>query len=245
VARGRIDSNRDEETIKSLCAEILTRVKSQHDFDLLNEYRTRIRKNVPFFMRSYFAAYLLMELHHAVPSKQGSTQGSPKKGRNQAPQVRERESARPEKVRQEPMRNESSVKPEAPARADPPRKVLPEDEAARLFIGAGRNRRAYARDLLAFIEEEAGVTVDIIGEIRVLDNFSFVQIRKEAADDVIFALNGKEFRGRPVAVSYAKPKKEDAPSSASHDDTRPAPEEPSLGSADIPEESPDDTDEDI
>lgn len=204
MARARRTSEHDEETIRSLCAEILNRIKTEGDLDLLNEYRSHIRKNVPFFMRSYFSAYLLMELNRAVPGKASPSRAPQKKARGA---VRERENARPEAAAEEKReRKESAPRNEAP------RRVLPDEEAARLFLGVGRNRRAYARDILAFIEEGAGVGAESVGEIRVLDNFSFVQVRKESADDVISSLNGKEFRGRSVTVSYAKPKKEESPS---------------------------------
>jgi RNA recognition motif-containing protein len=37
-----------------------------------------------------------------------------------------------------------------------------------------------------------------------------VQIRRDVAESVIERLNGKEFRGRSVSVSHAKPRKEEA-----------------------------------
>lgn len=218
MAPARRNPNRDEETIRSLCTEILNRIKTEGDLDALTEYRSYIRKNVPFFMRSYFAAYLFMELHRAVPPKSAQPQGGGRKARGAEKSSPRQESpraavtqARPEPV---PSRGEVSQekrpRPEGSPRNDPPRTALPDADAARLFFGAGRNRRAYARDLLAFIEQGAGVSADVVGEIRVLDNFSFVQVRKERADDVIAALNGAEFRGRSVTVSYAKPKKDES-----------------------------------
>jgi len=236
VAPARRKTNRDEETIRSLCAEILNRIKTEGDLDALNEYRTYIRKNVPFFMRSYFAAYLFMELHRAVPARPAPSQGARAEGAAKKGRGQEKPSSRAESVRGEAHRNEGAAEKrprperESAPRNDPPRAALPDGEAARLFFGAGRNRRAYARDLLAFIEQGANVSADVVGEIRVLDNFSFVQVRKEAADDVISALNGAEFRGRPVTVSYAKPKKDELPAAES-----PAPEAPVPFEADAAE----------
>jgi hypothetical protein len=45
-----------------------------------------------------------------------------------------------------------------------------------------------------------------IGVIRILDNYSFVQVRDKRADEIIKALNGIRFRGRTLTVNYAKPK---------------------------------------
>jgi RNA recognition motif-containing protein len=44
-----------------------------------------------------------------------------------------------------------------------------------------------------------------------LDNYSFIQVRTTVADTIIEALNGKSFRGRTLAVNYARNRKEDAP----------------------------------
>jgi len=45
-----------------------------------------------------------------------------------------------------------------------------------------------------------------------LDNYSFVQVRDTKAEEIIAALTGHKFRGRTLAVNYAKPKNsEDAP----------------------------------
>jgi len=45
-----------------------------------------------------------------------------------------------------------------------------------------------------------------IGIIRILDNYSFVQVRDVKADEIIATLTGHKFRGRTLTVNYAKPK---------------------------------------
>jgi len=45
-----------------------------------------------------------------------------------------------------------------------------------------------------------------IGSIRILDNYSFVQVRDTKADEIIAALTGHKFRGRTLTVNFAKPK---------------------------------------
>ena len=196
-------SVKKQEEIASLCAEIVRRIRTEEDPAALNEYRSILKKNVPFFLRSYFAAFLLKQLLNAVPSGDRKPQSDRSKRRREAP-------AAAEPRKEEPRKEEPHRKEDAPKREDVPRRVLPESEAATLFVGVGRNRRAYARDLLAFIVGNAGLDADAVGELRVLDNFSFVQIRKDVADTAIEKLNGMEFRGRSVSVSYAKPRKEEA-----------------------------------
>jgi hypothetical protein len=98
-----------------------------------------------------------------------------------------------------------SGKPEAP------RRPLPEEESVRLFVGAGRSRRIFPREVLALIAEKTSAAKDDIGIIRILDNYSFIQVRKSVADEIISALNGSTFRGRPLAVNYARPRKDESP----------------------------------
>jgi hypothetical protein len=127
-----------------------------------------------------------------------------KQGDSPRPERERKAERRPPQVEQEAQRDET------------PRHSLPEDEAATLFISAGRNRRAYAREILALLINEAQVDKDDVGDLRILDNFSFVQVRREVADQVISTLGGKSFRGRPLSVSFAKPRK-DSSSSGSED----------------------------
>jgi hypothetical protein len=81
---------------------------------------------------------------------------------------------------------------------------LPEEESKRLFISIGRNRRLFPRDIIALISSKTSVANEDIGNIRILDNYSFVQIRDTKADEIIEALNGIKYRGRTLAVNFAK-----------------------------------------
>ncbi|GHV06702.1 hypothetical protein FACS189485_15680 [Spirochaetia bacterium] len=93
---------------------------------------------------------------------------------------------------------------------EPPRPPLPEEESRRLFISIGRNRRVFPREILGLITVKAEISRDDIGAIRIMDNYSFVQVRDSVADDIIEALNGQPFRGRTLTVNYARARKEDS-----------------------------------
>jgi hypothetical protein len=86
---------------------------------------------------------------------------------------------------------------------------LPGEETVRLFISIGRNRRVYPREILGLINAQTQVGRDDIGTIRILDNYSFIQVRTTVADDIIAALNGRQFRGRTLTVNYARNRKEE------------------------------------
>ena len=86
---------------------------------------------------------------------------------------------------------------------------LSEDESKRLFISVGRNRHLYPKEILSLIGSKASVSSEDIGVIRILDNYSFVQVRENQAQRIIDALNGQQFRGRTLTVNFAKPKNGD------------------------------------
>jgi hypothetical protein len=202
---------RDNVELRTLISDILARIRTEEDPEVLNEYRSVIRKNVPFFMRSYFAAYLLMKIDRAVPTRGESRDRKERdrreEGRKRGDTPRRRFS---ENNRRIPRVDEEERAAVGERRPEEPRRFIPESEAATLFVSAGRNRRAYARELLALIESECSVSKEDVGELRVLDNFSFVQVRRSVADEIISGLDGKDFRGRPLSVSYAKPRKDES-----------------------------------
>jgi len=84
--------------------------------------------------------------------------------------------------------------------------LLPDDESKKLFISIGKNRRLFPREIITLIISKTKIQRDDIGLIRILDNYSFVQVRDTKADEIIKALNGVNFRGRTLTVNYAKPK---------------------------------------
>jgi len=73
-------------------------------------------------------------------------------------------------------------------------------EWTRLFIGLGRRARLRPGDLFGAIVNESGLPRDVVGNIEVAFNVSFVEVRPDAADRVIEALRGTMLRGRKVTV---------------------------------------------
>jgi hypothetical protein len=95
---------------------------------------------------------------------------------------------------------------------------LTEEESRRLFVSIGRNRRVFPREILGLINTKTTISRKDIGAIRVLDNYSFVQVRDTVADQIIEALNGCAFRGRTLQVNYAKSRKDGVPLSGAAED---------------------------
>jgi hypothetical protein len=75
-----------------------------------------------------------------------------------------------------------------------------------VFIGIGRTRRVYPRDLVGLILDNTKLSREDIGNIKILDNYSFADINSAKAEEVISVLNDSEYRGRNLNVNYAKKK---------------------------------------
>jgi hypothetical protein len=106
------------------------------------------------------------------------------------------------------------ARPDEDSRPNTQRYPLADKESVRLFFSVGRSRRVFPREILGLINTKTAIPREDIGAIRILDNYSFVQVRDSVAEKIIEALNGINFRGRALTVNYAKSRK-DAENSAS------------------------------
>jgi RNA recognition motif-containing protein len=79
-------------------------------------------------------------------------------------------------------------------------------DGVNLFVGVGKKRKVYPKDLIQLFIEKGKISREDIGDIKILDSYSFVMINKESADKLIKNMNGLSFRGRKLNVNYAKKK---------------------------------------
>jgi hypothetical protein len=77
-----------------------------------------------------------------------------------------------------------------------------------LFVSIGRNRRVFSRDLIALFSEKLSLAPGDIGDVRVFEKYSFVDIAPARAGEAIEKLSGMQLKGRTIAVNYAKKKEE-------------------------------------
>ncbi|MFP4564442.1 MAG: DbpA RNA binding domain-containing protein [Spirochaetia bacterium] len=77
-----------------------------------------------------------------------------------------------------------------------------------LFVSVGKNRKVYPRDLARLFSAVLDLDSSDIGNIKILDNYSFIDIPVDRAKEAIDKLDGNEYRGRKLTVNYAR-KKED------------------------------------
>ena len=212
-----------EEQISALLKDAVERVEgaSESDIQLFNTIKKLYKQNVPFSRRKYVAAYLVRQ------AAQSSGRGSSRMGRDRDRDRSEfsRGEGRYASDRYENRRNERSARfdrdsrsertaserSERPQRGErgerpqrAPRVQIDPAVADTIFISIGRTRKVYPRDLVGLLVSVAGLERERIGDIRVLANYSFVQLFKEDCDKVIASLNDYEYRGRKLSVSFSK-----------------------------------------
>jgi hypothetical protein len=180
-------SNIDKEKAKKTIALVLEKVKTEADSALLEEYYNLYKKEVSLFNRTKAAAYLFMLCDQGKNLRYGQKPYAPYK-------------SRAEKRPAPDAENDSRTGQRYP---------LAEEDSKRLFFSAGRSRRVYPREILGLINTKTAIPKENIGAIRILDNYSFVQVRDTVAEQIIEALNGQMFRGRPLTVNYAKSRRDE------------------------------------
>ena len=79
-----------------------------------------------------------------------------------------------------------------------------------LFVSIGKNRKVFPKDLKKLFASQLGISGAQLGEIKVLDNYSFVEITEPFAQKAIDELNAAEFRGRKITVNFARKKRENS-----------------------------------
>ncbi|AND85789.1 DEAD/DEAH box helicase [Clostridium tyrobutyricum] len=81
------------------------------------------------------------------------------------------------------------------------------DEEIRLFLSIGRMDNITPRKLIKFITETSSVEAHEIGDIDILNKFTFINVSESIASIILKKTNGKKFQGRRVSVEVAKSKK--------------------------------------
>jgi hypothetical protein len=87
----------------------------------------------------------------------------------------------------------------------------------------------FPRDLVGLLVSVAGLERERIGEIRVLANYSFIQLFTEDCEKAISALNGYDYRGRKLSVSYSRQKGEEEAESETEESSEPVVSNESYG----------------
>ncbi len=73
----------------------------------------------------------------------------------------------------------------------------------RLFINLGKNQNVKPGDILGAIAGESGLSGRLVGSIDMYDKYTFVDVPRAQADQVLQALNRTKIKGRSVHVEKA------------------------------------------
>ncbi len=221
----------NEAQLEDFLSNATERVRTSENVDLLSDLNKLFKKNVPLTVRKYVIAYLLKEaLKHYHPFNNNRRDRFDRNDRfdrgDRNSHQRPEKNFRQERTERAPEAAEESTASEE-ERPRHPRVEIPEDQATSIFISIGKNRRVYPRDLVGILIAIAGIDRERIGDIKVLANYSFVQLYTEDAQTAIDKLNGYDYRGRKLAVSYSR-QKSDADGAAAEETSASAADETSA-----------------
>ncbi len=195
-----------EEQFKAILEEAIEKVKSEEDPIAISEYKKLYKKHVPFTLRTYIAAFLAKEMaSNGFSLSRNSRRSSSKSSRFDKSSRRDSNQEGFTRTRPDRTTSQRTEREQTPFA----RITIDEDKATTIFIGMGRNRGVYARDIIGLITQRASIERERIGEIKVLDNYSFVQVYIEDAEGIISQINGTDYRNRKLAVSFAHKKEKD------------------------------------
>ena len=180
-----------EEELTSRIASLMQSMKSA-DAEEIERVRSIVKKNVSFFERSAFAAYLLM-----------ISASKPVSSRPEKKRERQERAERPERTE----RAEKAEKQDTQKEAETPKseKVIPEG-AKTIYIDVGKMKHLYPKDLSKRLQAELGITRDDIYMIRIHDKYSFVTMSEENCVKAIEKVSGMDINGRTASVSFAEKK---------------------------------------
>ena len=76
----------------------------------------------------------------------------------------------------------------------------------RLFINIGKNHKASPKDILGAIAGESGIPGKLVGTIDMFDKYTFVEVPREVAKDVLHGMKNVKIKGKNIHVEIANKK---------------------------------------
>jgi hypothetical protein len=197
-----------EARFKELLVEFERHIRDNADLDRLKLIRRQIRKALPLSVRAYLPAYLLREAVGAGVRLTPAARDRPVPAKR-PPQPREAvPGARPaERPAVRPADKQSAAPPAATDSPAAAPAAEPDGDMARLFVSVGRSRRVSREMLADLFIAKLELPQEQIGEVRVLDNFSFIEVPTAVAQTAIDRITGETLNGRRVNVDFARSKK--------------------------------------
>lgn len=81
-----------------------------------------------------------------------------------------------------------------------------EDGMVRLFINVGRKQNVRPSDILGAIAGESGMPGKLVGTIDIFDKYTFVEVPKEFASEVLTAMEHVKIKGKEINIEPANRK---------------------------------------
>lgn len=185
----------DKALIQEKVSELITLIMDVEDPDVLNDYRKKFKKYVPWIRRSWVSAYFFKEYITKGKSSTNRSgrqaKNSKRGGRNEQRQVQNDKKERASRKENAEKTGRDSFVPE-------------EGDWMTVYFGIGKSKRIYRQTLIDLIIETTGIAPSDIGGVKNLSHFSFVVIEKSKANHVIEKMNGMEVKGRPIKVNEGK-----------------------------------------
>lgn len=100
-----------------------------------------------------------------------------------------------------PYSSHAPFVPFTPAKIDDPKSI---------FINVGKNRHVFIQDILGLLEKVAQISKEQIGPIKIMSNYTFVELSDENVQKAISALNGYDYKHKPLLVNNARSRLERA-----------------------------------
>ena len=197
----------DEEKAAEFLENAVERIMTEEDIDTLVELSKLFKKYVPLTRRKYVIALMLKEsLKHFHSFGRNGRNG--RNGRGGRDFKNDYKNEYKNEYKNDYRQSADNSAAEVEEKPHHPRVEIDPDKATSIFVSIGKNRRVYPRDLVGLIVAVGGIDRERIGDIKVLANYSFVQLYTEDCQTVIDKLNGYSYRGRNLAVSFSRQKSE-------------------------------------
>jgi ATP-dependent RNA helicase DeaD len=78
-----------------------------------------------------------------------------------------------------------------------------EEGMVRLFINLGRNQNISPKDIVGSIAGETNMPGKLIGAIDIFDKYTFVEVPKEYAKEVVMVMSNKQIKGKKINIEPA------------------------------------------
>ncbi len=168
-----------EDIIAGKIRNMVNDFRTTADPETMKYYQRVIKKNTSFFDRGHLLTYLVAQM---IDGKQRGA-ASPRGGEKSFA----RNGQKPQESREIESREGMQV----------------------LFVGAGKARGVFIGNIIHFFTSLGELEKEELGKIRVLPNYSFVEVPEEKVAQLVEKLDGQKIKGRPTKVNIAQ-KREDS-----------------------------------